>query len=295
LTIKTAPAGSTEDDSVSSHIRARLHLLSAAEARVARAVLARYPTAGLETTQRLAASANVSPPTVVRFAAALGFSGYREFQSVLRDEIQDRQAASPLSQSQRGGTGRPGDNRLDRAGDAFTRLTQNSFTGFGDNELERAITMITDPAVQVRAIGGRFSRVLAEYLHLHLSLMRSGSAVVADDWRSRTDFLVDLNPGDLVVAFDYRRYQSDTIDVVQRAHARGARVMLFTDIWLSPIASVAEVVFTSDVEAPSPFDSLTGAMAVLETLISELLPRIGPSAEHRLRLFEQTGGEPPEH
>src|SRR5438309_3218557 len=82
--------------SVGEVVRQRLDLLSPAERRLARVLLASYPIAGLESVARFAERAGVSPPTVTRFITKLGFKGYPEFQESLRHEIQAR-LSSPLA------------------------------------------------------------------------------------------------------------------------------------------------------------------------------------------------------
>src|SRR5689334_18324255 len=83
------------DHRVGELVRQRLDSLSPAERRLARALLASYPIAGLESVARFAERAGVSPPTVTRFIAKLGFRGYPEFQESLRHEVQAR-LSSPL-------------------------------------------------------------------------------------------------------------------------------------------------------------------------------------------------------
>ena len=70
--------------------------LSAAERRVARALLADYPSAGLSTVAELAERAQVSPPTVVRFAQRVGLPGFGALQTALRDELTRRSSTGPL-------------------------------------------------------------------------------------------------------------------------------------------------------------------------------------------------------
>lgn len=81
---------------VAERVRRVQGSLSPAELKIARALMAHYPAAGLESTSGLAGRAGASPPTVVRFVARLGFEGYRQFQQSLRDEVQARRA-SPLT------------------------------------------------------------------------------------------------------------------------------------------------------------------------------------------------------
>jgi DNA-binding MurR/RpiR family transcriptional regulator len=56
---------------------------------------------------------------------------------------------------------------------------------------------------------------------------------------------------------------------------------------MSPAADVAEVVLPARVEAPSPFDSLVPAMAVVETLVAAVTEQTGVDARRRLAGYEQ--------
>src|ERR1700730_12362850 len=96
---------------VGERLRSRTASFSPAERKLARALLATYPPAGLESVAKFAERAAVSPPTVTRFVAKLGFRGYPEFQRVLRDEVQAR-LSSPLSRSREARPGRRADSLL---------------------------------------------------------------------------------------------------------------------------------------------------------------------------------------
>lgn len=65
---------------VSVRMRSAMPGLTPAERKIARAILASYPLAGLEPIADLAGAAGVSAPSVVRFARTLGFDGYRGLQ-----------------------------------------------------------------------------------------------------------------------------------------------------------------------------------------------------------------------
>src|SRR4249919_2903539 len=75
---------------VAELLRARRGDLTPAELRVAQALLADYPAAGLQTVAALAAVAGVSAPTVVRLVSKLGFPGYATLQNRLRAELSAR-------------------------------------------------------------------------------------------------------------------------------------------------------------------------------------------------------------
>ena len=81
---------------IAERVRSGLHGYTAAEQRVARALLDHYPVAGLETVARFANRAGTSGPTILRFVQRLGFASYAAFQNVLRSEVQS-QLQSPLA------------------------------------------------------------------------------------------------------------------------------------------------------------------------------------------------------
>mgnify|MGYP002759355980 FL=1 len=83
-------------ESVAARTSAALAGLSRAERRVGRALLADYPSAGLSSAARLAERAEVSPPTVLRFAQSLGYDGFAGLQVALRAEL-TQQSSGPLT------------------------------------------------------------------------------------------------------------------------------------------------------------------------------------------------------
>lgn len=270
--------------SVAELLRQRLGQLTPSERKVARALLAEYPLSGLEPIAALAARACVSGPTVVRLVAKLGFDGYPEFQRALKEELGAR-LSSPLQMYPDHPPGRDA-SALERAEKTFCGGIQSSFAALPPAELEAAVRLLTDAKRRVVTIGGRFSSVLAQYLTTHLQLLRAGVSHVPGPPSDRTSALLDVGRRDVVVAFDYRRYQRDTVRFGLAAKEQGAGLVLFTDPYLSPLASHADVVLPASVEAPSPFDALTPAMALVEALIAALVDRLGSDPLERIARYE---------
>ena len=83
-------------ETVAERANSALSTLSKAERRVGRALLADYPSAGLASAARLAERAEVSPPTVLRFAQSLGYDGFTDLQVALRAEL-SAQSNGPIT------------------------------------------------------------------------------------------------------------------------------------------------------------------------------------------------------
>jgi DNA-binding MurR/RpiR family transcriptional regulator len=99
--------------------------------------------------------------------------------------------------------------------------------------------------------------------------------------------VIDFNKRDVLVAFDYRRYQRDTIRSSREAARRGSMVVVITDPWLSPASASARHVLAVGVDSFAPFDSLVGSVALIEALVGAVLGRLGAEAEQRMRRLEE--------
>jgi DNA-binding MurR/RpiR family transcriptional regulator len=273
---------------VAERLRLRLGELTHAERKVARALMADYPVGGLDPVAKLAAAAGVSAPTVVRLVAKLGFDGYAEFQQSLKSEVSVR-LSSPL-QMHAERTETAGEGALPRAERLLCDGIRSSFARLPPGEFEQAVRLLADPRRSVTLIGGRFSTLLAEYLAAHLRILRSRVQVLSAAGPERVSSMLDVGRRDVLVAFDYRRYQHDTVRLAMTAKDQGATLVAFTDPYLSPLAARADVILTSSVASPSPFDALTPAVALVEAMISALVDRLGDAPRSRMARYDALNG-----
>ena len=280
---KKAAQGAT---TVQRRVQDRMDELSTAERKVARTLLATYPAAGLESAADLAKRALVSTPTVLRFVTRLGYEGYPDFQRVLIHEVHERMG-SPLEQFDEQEARRSGQQFLPYVASTFVTTVKDTFDHVPRHDFLRAVELLADGRRRLRLVGGRFSHMLAEYLAAHLHIVRGDVACLSAGDMSRAGALLDASRRDVFVIFDYRRYQPSTIELARTAAAAGATIVLLTDQYLSPISDVAEAVLPARVDAPSPFDSLVPAMALVESLVAGVSDKLGPAARKRVRHLEE--------
>jgi DNA-binding MurR/RpiR family transcriptional regulator len=272
---------------VSERIRQRLGVLSPSERRVARILLSGPPTIGLESSARLAQHAGVSGPTISRFVThQLGFENYAAFQQALREEISARVLSPVEVYRQYQGQQEPV-NLLSQTGARLGETVAASIANLDQEELGRAAALLGDARYHALAIGGWFSQLAAGYLVSVLRELRPGVRLVLPVPAERAAALADLSRKDVVGVFDFRRYERDTHEFAAAAHSAGARIVLFTDPWLSPIADIADALLPAEVDGPSPFESLTPTIAVVETLLTAVADSLGDAARAH---FERFGG-----
>lgn len=285
MNIRRRAVAPPEPETVRARIRAVRGELTPSEAKVVTVLLDDYPVAGIRPVVALAGSAGVSAPTVLRLLVKLGFPGYRQFREALTSELAGGRGFSPLSSYRQ--LGRVDEPVLARSRRMLVEGVDASIDGLDASSVDTVVDWLVDPAADIWVTGGKFSSVLATYLAGYLRLLRTGVSDVATGVGERERALLDIGPRSVCVVFDYRRYQSDTVRFGRRAAGSGARLVLLTDPYLSPLADRADAVLTSVVHGPSPYDVLTPAFAVTEVLLAVATERIGATAAGRLERFER--------
>lgn len=276
-----------EPVTVADLMRSRMEQLRPAERKVARTLLAAYPSAGLNTVADLAQRAAVSAPSVVRYAHALGFEGFPALQAALRAEL-TRQYNGPLAHVRR--EQEPGtdmESLVSRTEDLSQRILA-SFAAIPPSDLDTTIALLADTSRPLYVVGGRFTHVLAEYLTILLEHLRPRVHFLADPFGADHGQVLDLTRRDVFVIIDVARYQRDTMALAQEIRKRGVTIVLITDERLSPVAACADAVLPTAVATPAADPSITPAFMLCELLITPVMKRIGDSAQTRLALWEDS-------
>jgi DNA-binding MurR/RpiR family transcriptional regulator len=258
--------------------------LTPSESKIVQLLLADYPVAGLGTASSLAKRAGVSDPTVARLITKVGFEHFSAFQASLLSEVEAR-LRSPLMMIDAKQTQRRGTARGYLA--SVTRRLHDAAEAAVDQPYERAADLIMRTKGRIVLLGGRFSRHVAGMLAGYLLQFRAGAHLVAPLTAESFDELIDLGPRDMLIVFDYRRYQTDVVDFARQAHARGLRVVLFSDPWMSPIAEIAEIVIVASGDVDSPYDSVAPAVAQMEALVAHIVAREKAAVERRIAEIER--------
>ena len=146
--------------------------------------------------------------------------------------------------------------------------------------------LLSDPKSACYLLGGRFTDAIAAYMAAHLRIIRPNVTHFGGQTSTWRDQLLDIRPGDVVVLFDIRRYQSDLVRLGELMAERKARIVLITDPWLSPIARSARVVLPCVVDASRTWDSSITLLALAEALIDRVSLKLSENARSRMQALE---------
>jgi DNA-binding MurR/RpiR family transcriptional regulator len=260
--------------------------LTPSEEKIARLLLTDYPTSGLGTASSLARRAGVSDPTVVRLIMKLGYEGFPDFQAKLLAEVEARLHSPLLMMEAKRAAGSDDNVVLTYLGSVAAAL-EKSVSATPLQSYDRAARLVMEAKGNLVTLGGRFSRHLSGMFAGYLLQFRPGVQDLGVLSAQAFDTLADLGRRDVLVVFDYRRYQLDVMTFARQAAARDVRILLFTDQWLSPIAELAEATIVSPLEVASPYDTLAPAIAQMEALVAHIVSKLDEEALARIELLEK--------
>ncbi len=216
----------------------------------------------------LAERTGTSEATVVRLCQRLGYSGYAEMKMALVDSVRaDMQAAS------RAGREAPA---LDIAKDslaAMARLEQLNIQRTleqVDRETFRAVATLLFNADHVFTFGLGISAYLADFASYLLTEHGLRATCLATRFTSPREQLVFLRPTDVVLAFSFPPYSSQTLEVLEEARERGAPSVVVTDRATAPAASLA----SQTLLASNHGMTFTNATASVDVLLNALVVEI---------------------
>jgi len=273
-------------DTIAERLQKSYERLTRAERQLAASILENYPVSGLGTITIVARNADVSTPTVARMVQKLGFNGFPDFQEALRQELRDK-VSDPIAKHATWAEAAPDEHILNRFTDAVIGNIRQSLGQIDIATFDQSCALLADLDHAVYVAGGRITRSLAEYFFLHMQVARPDVTHIQSISNAWPHYLLDIRKDDVLVVFDVRRYENSTLKLAEMAAERGARIILFTDQWGSPISKLADKYFSCRIVVPSAWDSNVAVMLLLETVIAEVQERNWPVTKERMQGLEE--------
>lgn len=243
------------------------------------------------TSTELAAELEVSEASVIRFARALGFTGYMDFQKHLRKSHTEKlgrissAVAVPYERLQ-ASMATEGDDYIQE----FLMNTETNITSVVRNNTREAFESAIDLLQGARRkyiVASRANTGVASYFNL---LLRHQLPDVIPTWESSVnviDHMCDIGPEDCVILFSFPRYSEMDHQALKMAEDAGAKILVITDRPSAPLAQYATVLLTVDVDTNTFFNSYVGVQLVMEILCAGLSRRVGTANAEKLQLIDR--------
>ena len=274
------PTGAT---SLLVRLRAVRPTLSPAEDRVAERVLADARAAAALTISELAAAAETSETTVLRFCKRLGLPGYPQLRLALAEEsAQPRTVSAPKSDI----------SAEDSVDDVIRKIAFADASAVEEtaDQLDRATlteaARCIAAARRVDVCGSGASAVVAADLQQKLHRIGVVTFAWSDPHIALTSAAL-LQAGDVAVGVSHSGTTRETLEALELAKSRGATTVAITNFPYSPLARAADLVLTTAARETSLRSGATAsriaALTVVDCLYIAVAQRNLPDALQAVR------------
>ena len=238
--------------------------------RIARFALEQPDPLALDTVAAIAKAAHVQPSSMIRFANALGYSGFTEMQQVFRGHLVARSASyrERIAEMRRNRT-----NAGDAASGVLHQFVSESIDELGHLEEAvaaadfRAAVRLLAGARRIHVVAQRRAFPVAFYFAYALNQLELKTHLLDGVGGMLRELVRGIQPKDVLLAVSFRNYSPEVIDVAAACHDRAVPVIAMTDSALSPLKPFARIAFELGDDSRRPFRSLVGPLCLAQALV----------------------------
>ena len=208
----------------------------------------------------------ISDYIVQRFATALGYEGYPQLQTSLRELVRHRLTATQRFEM----TGDiSGENVLATVLRADMQNIRSTIEEIDSAAFMEAVRVISSGR-RIFVLGLRSAAPLAEFAGYYLHFIFDDVRVVAAGNIDVFEAISRIESGDVLLGISFPRYSSRTIEAMTYARSRHAQVIGLTDGPMSPLHEAADICLSVRTDMASFVDSMAAPMSVINALLVAL-------------------------
>lgn len=247
-------------------IKARFPDMSKRLQQVAAFTLENPRTVAFETIAVIAEQMQVPPSTLIRFAAALGFSGFNELKSAIREEMLDNTSDySNRIRLMRDQHQWHGDELMARFAKANRDALRQLELSMPRGDIQQAVELMSS-ARNIFLLGNGRAHTVATYLSYALNHIDKRVFLISGAGGMFHEQMSNVERNDLLFAISYSPYSSNTCDLAAGAANRGVKVLSITDSPVSPLASISQLAFVVQEAKVDAFRSLSSSLLLAQVL-----------------------------
>ncbi|MFG6369714.1 MAG: MurR/RpiR family transcriptional regulator [Lachnospiraceae bacterium] len=248
-----------------SRINEKFNKMSKSHKKLATFVIDHYEQAAFMTAAKMAKTVGISEATVVRFAYALEYEGYPEFQASLADWVKKKLNSVQSIGAKYGSSTQA--EILTSVLSADIEKIEDTMEHIDAQVFEAAVDIILG-AKHVYIIGLRSCKPMAQFLHFYLNIIRGDVHLIDSTSTSETfEQMLRINEKDVVIGISFPRYSMRTLKAMEMANDKNAKVITITDTIHSPMCLYSSCNLLARSDMVSIVDSLVAPLSVMNALV----------------------------
>ena len=245
-----------------------------------------YDQAVFMTAAKIGEELLVSESTVVRFASALGYDGYPEFQRKLADWVKNKLNVVQKVGAKYGHSTQS--EILDSVLNGDIEKINDTLHNMDSVAFETAVNIILQ-AKTIYIIGIRSCEPLAEFLSFYLNMIRGNVILIRTTSVSEMfEQMIRIDDKDAVIGISFPRYSMRTLKAMEFANDRNAKVVSITDTVHSPMCLYSSCNLLARSDMVSIVDSLVAPLSVINALVVALCLKNPEEVKNNLETLEET-------
>jgi len=267
-----------------SRINEKFNKMSKSHKKLATFVIDHYEQAAFMTAAKLGKAVGTSEATVVRFAYALEYEGYPEFQEALAEWVRKKLNTVQTIGAKYGASTQAEiltsvlSSDIEKIEDTMEHMDAQAF---------EAATDIILAAKHVYIMGLRSCKPLAQFLHFYLNMIR-GDVYLLDSTSTSETFeqMLRISEKDVVIGISFPRYSMRTLKAMEMANDKNAKVITLTDTIHSPMCLYSSCNLLARSDMVSIVDSLVAPLSLINALVVALCLRRPDDVKKSLESLE---------
>ena len=269
-----------------SRINEKFNKMSKSHKKLATFVIDHYEQAAFMTAAKMAKTVGISEATVVRFAYALEYEGYPEFQASLADWVKKRLNSVQSIGAKYGSSTQA--EILTTLLSADIEKIEDTMEHIDAQAFEAAIDIILG-AKHVYIIGLRSCKPIAQFLHFYLNMIRGDVNLIDSTSTSETfEQMLRINEKDVVIGISFPRYSMRTLKAMEMANDKNAKVVTITDTIHSPMCLYSSCNLLARSDMVSIVDSLVAPLSIINALVVAMCLKKPDDVRRNLESLEIT-------
>ena len=266
--------------------------LTKTEGIVAEFILENQVRACFMTVADISSELDISDTSVIRFARALGYSGFAQLQKKMQADTEHQiengsgNQVSPLERLERIIPHITDDNLLESMMDLTAKNFEATFKRNSFDKIEETSKLLIKSRCKY-IVGFKGCQALASNMALVLTQTLPGVRPVLYADSSAFEPLLDLSSEDCVMVYSFSRYSRVAETISEYTRQRGAKLVVITDRATAPVANGADVLLVVSCNNLSFNNSHVVTSFLSELISADIIRKLDAKVvEERLKNFD---------
>ncbi|PKP75133.1 MAG: transcriptional regulator [Alphaproteobacteria bacterium HGW-Alphaproteobacteria-6] len=264
-------------------IHDRFEQMSKTYQRIAEYLTQRPNDVAVKSVNAIAAQCDIHASSFVRFAQALGYSGFKDLQTLFQARLS---TAAPGFEARKKALEGELSLREDHSELGFLRdlvvrdvaSLQDLLDKIDAADMARAADLI-EGAGTVYLIGQLRAEPVVNLLRYILTMLGRPCVLLDASGGLATHMARNMKPGDVLIAVSFRFYANEVVNIVEEGARAGVPIIAISDSTLSPLMKPSAILFAVPEHDYTFSRSLAAPMCLAQALMVAVAARVQHDAE----------------